>query len=110
MAPHTSVQREGIPLTAHGLTPKRVRANLGASELIEEAIRREEGLLSDRGAFTAITSPHTGRSPKDKFVVDEPGSSAKIWWEKNERMSPEHFVSEHNAVARQGATEARASL
>jgi hypothetical protein len=43
MAPHTSVQREGIPLTAHGLTPKRVRANLGASELIEEAIRREEG-------------------------------------------------------------------
>jgi phosphoenolpyruvate carboxykinase (ATP) len=91
MATHTSVQREGLPLTAQGLTPKRVWANLGASELIEQAIRRQEGLLSDRGAFTAITSPHTGRSPKDKFVVDEPGSSAKIWWEKNEKMSSEHF-------------------
>ncbi len=90
MAP-ISVQREGPPLTAHGLTPKRVRANLGASELVEQAIRREEGLLSDRGAFTAITSPHTGRSPKDKFLVDEPGSSAKIWWEKNEKMSPAQF-------------------
>lgn len=91
MATNTSVQREGLPLTAQGLTPKRVWANLGASELIEQAIRRQEGLLSDRGAFTAITSPHTGRSPKDKFVVDEPGSSAKIWWDKNEKMSPEHF-------------------
>lgn len=91
MATHTSVQREGLPLTAQGLTPKRVWANLGASELIEQAIRRQEGLLSDRGAFTAITSPHTGRSPKDKFVVDEPGSHAKIWWEKNEKMSSEHF-------------------
>jgi len=91
MATHTSVRREGLPLTAHGLTPKRVWANLGASELIEQAIRRQEGLLSDRGAFTAITSPHTGRSPKDKFVVDEPGSSARIWWEKNEKMSASQF-------------------
>lgn len=91
MATNTSVPRDGLPLTAQGLTPKRVWANLGTSELIEQAIRRQEGLLSDRGAFTAITSPHTGRSPKDKFVVDEPGSSAKIWWEKNEKMTPEHF-------------------
>ena len=91
MAAHASVQREGLPLTAQGLTPKRVWANLGASELVENAVRRKEGLLSDRGAFTAITSPHTGRSPKDKFVVEEPGSSAKIWWEKNDKLSPAHF-------------------
>ena len=91
MPTNTSVQREGLPLTAQGLTPKRVWANLGASELIEHAIRRKEGLLSDRGAFTAVTTPHTGRSPKDKFLVDEPGSTGRIWWEKNEKMSPQHF-------------------
>ncbi len=91
MPTNTTVRREGVPLTAQGLTPKRVWANLGASELIEQAIRREEGLLSDRGALTAITSPHTGRSPRDKFVVEEPGSSAQIWWEKNEKISTAHF-------------------
>ncbi|NOT08001.1 MAG: phosphoenolpyruvate carboxykinase [Gemmatimonadales bacterium] len=91
MTTNTPVQRETVTLTAHGLAPKRVWANLGTSELIEHAVRRSEGQLSDRGAFTATTSPHTGRSPKDKFVVDEPSSTAKIWWEKNEKLSEAHF-------------------
>jgi phosphoenolpyruvate carboxykinase (ATP) len=88
----SSVPREPVTLAAHGLHPKLVRANLGPSELVEHAIRREEGRLTDRGAFTAITSPHTGRSPKDKFVVDEPGTTKAIWWEKNEKLSEAHFA------------------
>ncbi len=91
MSAETRVQRETVTLASHGLSPQQVRANLGASELVEHAVRRNEGLLSDRGAFTAITSPHTGRSPKDKFVVDEPGSTAQIWWERNDKLSPAHF-------------------
>ena len=93
MTTKTATPPETMSLTAHGLTPKRVRANLGASELIEQAVRRGEGMLSDRGAFTAVTSPHTGRSPKDKFVVDEPDSSARIWWDKNQKMSEQHFAT-----------------
>jgi phosphoenolpyruvate carboxykinase (ATP) len=91
MTTNTPVQRQSVPLAAQGLAPKQVWANLGASELVEHAVRRGEGLLSDRGAFTAITSPHTGRSPKDKFVVDEPGSTTQIWWEKNAKLSEAHF-------------------
>jgi phosphoenolpyruvate carboxykinase (ATP) len=91
MTTNTPVQRQSVPLVAQGLAPKRVWANLGPSELVEHAVRRGEGQLSDRGAFCAITSPHTGRSPKDKFVVDEPGSTAQIWWEKNEKLSEAHF-------------------
>ncbi|HEV8612083.1 MAG TPA: phosphoenolpyruvate carboxykinase (ATP), partial [Gemmatimonadales bacterium] len=91
MPTKTSVERETITLAAQGIAAKCIRANLAPSELIEHAVRREEGRLSDRGAFTAITSPHTGRSPKDKFLVDEPGSTSRIWWDKNEKLSEAHF-------------------
>ncbi|MGH7562015.1 MAG: phosphoenolpyruvate carboxykinase [Gemmatimonadales bacterium] len=86
-----AVERETVTLEAHGVRPHKVRANLGAAALLEHAVRRGEGLLTDRGAFTANTSPHTGRSPKDKFVVDEPGSTGKIWWEKNEKLAEPRF-------------------
>jgi phosphoenolpyruvate carboxykinase (ATP) len=91
MTAKAAVQPETGILAAHGLSPERVWANLTPSRLVEHAVRRNEGALSDSGAFTAITSPHTGRSPKDKFVVDEPGSSAEIWWERNDRLSEAHF-------------------
>jgi phosphoenolpyruvate carboxykinase (ATP) len=38
------------------------------------------------------TGKHTGRSPKDKFVVREPSTEAKVWWgEVNQPMSEEHY-------------------
>ena len=92
MTTNTPIQSESATLSAHGLAPERVWANLSASRLVEHAVRRGEGQLSDSGAFAAITSPHTGRSPKDKFVVDEPGSSAEVWWERNEKLSEAHFT------------------
>jgi phosphoenolpyruvate carboxykinase (ATP) len=82
-------------LAAEGLRPKRIRANLGTAELYEHACRRGEATLTDKGALAVVTSPHTGRSPKDKFVVEEPGSSERIWWEKNARLSEAHFDALH---------------
>ena len=87
----SSSDDQSFSLSAHGLTPKRVRANLGTAELYEHAARRGEGTLTDRGAMAVVTSPHTGRSPKDKFVVEESGSADKIWWDKNARLSEAHF-------------------
>jgi phosphoenolpyruvate carboxykinase (ATP) len=62
------------------------------AELYEHAVRRGEGTIAAEGPFCAVTSPHTGRSPGDKFVVQEPATSADIWWGKvNQPTAPEHF-------------------
>jgi phosphoenolpyruvate carboxykinase (ATP) len=87
----TAVPRENLTLVEHGLFPIRIYANLTPPVLIEHAVRRSEGVLTNHGAFTAVTAPHTGRSAKDKFLVEEPGISDRIWWEKNARIDPAGF-------------------
>jgi phosphoenolpyruvate carboxykinase (ATP) len=87
----TAAPRENLTLVEHGLFPIRIHPNFTPPMLIEHALRRSEGVLTDRGAFTAVTAPHTGRSAKDKFLVDEPGLSERIWWQKNARIDAEAF-------------------
>ncbi len=90
-----------MTLTAPALAPRRaVRHNLTPPELYEHAVRREEGVIAADGPFCAVTTPHTGRSPNDKFLVREPGSSERIWWGKvNQPLAPEHFDRLHADVA-----------
>src|SRR3989338_4405137 len=64
--------------------------NLSRSVLIEEAIKRGEGLLSARGAFVVSTGKYTGRSPQDKFTVEDNQTRDTIWWGPiNQKMQPE---------------------
>ncbi len=70
---------------------ERAHYNLSEVELYEEAIRRGEADLTADGALRAITGQHTGRSPKDKFVVRDASTEGQIWWDNNKPMSPEHF-------------------
>jgi phosphoenolpyruvate carboxykinase (ATP) len=56
--------------------------------LYEEALRRGEGELSADGAIVCMTSPHTGRSPNDKFVVQEPSSEKNVDWGKVNKPFP----------------------
>ena len=92
------VQRETLTLLEHGLDPERILPNLTVPRLIEYALRREEGVVTDHGAFAAVTTPKTGRSPKDKFVVVDPASEERIWWEKNGRMEADAFDRLHADV------------
>jgi phosphoenolpyruvate carboxykinase (ATP) len=83
-------RRSGSGLEQQGLSPSgTVHWNLMPPELIQAAARREEGRIAHMGPFVAVTSPHTGRSPNDKFVVREPGSEDDIWWGKVNRPFPE---------------------
>jgi ATP-dependent phosphoenolpyruvate carboxykinase len=59
---------------------RHVRANLSTAELYEDAIRHGEGLIAADGPLVVRTGKHTGRSPEDKFIVDERSSHDKIWW------------------------------
>lgn len=90
----TVVRESAGGLSAQGITPKgTVHWNFVAPELFEAAIRRSEGVLADMGPFVAVTSPHTGRSPNDKFVVKDGSSEADVDWGKvNQPISPEHWA------------------
>src|SRR5262249_35902034 len=81
----------------HGITNvARAYWNLSTSALVEEAVRRGEGLLSADGALVVTTGKHTGRSPNDKFIVEEPTSKDKINWGKvNKPIDPDKFDRLH---------------
>ncbi|MER9350789.1 phosphoenolpyruvate carboxykinase [Mesorhizobium sp. M0227] len=68
-----------------------VRYNFGAATLYEESIRRGEARLTAHGALVAETGQHTGRSPKDKFVVRNGDTEPHVWWENNKAISPAQF-------------------
>jgi phosphoenolpyruvate carboxykinase (ATP) len=80
-------------LERQGLKPSAtVHWNLPAPDLVEHALRRQEGHLADMGPFVAVTAPHTGRSPNDKFCVKEPTTAGDVDWGKvNQPIAPEHF-------------------
>ena len=65
--------------------------NLSDAELVEKAILDGEGILSDSGALLVNTGKHTGRSPLDKFIVDNPSINDDIWWEGNQSLPTEAF-------------------
>jgi phosphoenolpyruvate carboxykinase (ATP) len=69
-----------------------VRWNMSTAQLYEDAIRRREAILAHGGPLVTRTGSFTGRAPKDKFIVEEPGSHDKIWWGKvNQPISEEAF-------------------
>lgn len=58
----------------------RLLVDLPAAELVEHAIRREEGRMASNGALVIETGERTGRSPNDRFIVDTPDVHDKIAW------------------------------
>lgn len=63
--------------------------NLSTPDLYEHALNYGEAQLSEHGALVAITSPHTGRSANDKFVVEEASSKDHVWWGKVNKPFPQ---------------------
>jgi phosphoenolpyruvate carboxykinase (ATP) len=89
----SAARESSTGLSAQGLSPKgAVHWNLEAPELVQAAIRRDEGELAHMGPFVAVTKPHTGRSPNDKFVVKEPSTEKDVDWGKvNQPITEPHF-------------------
>ncbi len=83
------------PLSRQGIEAKgQILANLGTAPLVEHAVRNGEGLLAKDGPFVVATGKHTGRSPKDKFIVRDETTESTVWWGNvNRGMTPEHFAA-----------------
>lgn len=70
---------------------KKVYWNLEAPALYEQSLTRGETRLVKGGALLAETGVHTGRSPKDKFVVRDEATESTVWWDNNGAITPGHF-------------------
>jgi phosphoenolpyruvate carboxykinase (ATP) len=71
-------------LQAHHIIPRgTVYKNLHVDKLIRHAISAKEVTPSQTGAVVVYTGKYTGRSPKDKFIVDTPRLHNKIDWGNN---------------------------
>ncbi|MBT8207106.1 MAG: phosphoenolpyruvate carboxykinase (ATP), partial [Acidimicrobiia bacterium] len=87
-------------LRRHGIEPTgEVYWDMASPELIEHTISRGLGEFSDAGSLVVDTTPYTGRSPNDKFIVRRPGSEPDIWWGSvNVAMEPEVFDALYDRV------------
>jgi phosphoenolpyruvate carboxykinase (ATP) len=68
-----------------------VFVNLSVEELVDHAVRYDDGVIAANEALVCRSGKFTGRTPKDKFTVREPSSEDKIWWQNNTAMEPETF-------------------
>jgi phosphoenolpyruvate carboxykinase (ATP) len=82
-----------VDLENHGIRASgRVYRNPTTALLYSHTLTRGDGRLAEGGSLIVDTGVHTGRSPKDKFVVREPGSEERIWWgDVNAEISEQHF-------------------
>ena len=71
-----------------GLKPSVVHRNLSSKELIKMAVERNEGVLTKTGALSVTTGQYTGRSPEDRFIVDDKLTHKTVDWGKINKPFP----------------------
>ncbi|RYL93743.1 phosphoenolpyruvate carboxykinase (ATP) [Sporolactobacillus sp. THM7-4] len=77
--------------TSDLLRTRNTYVNLSSAELIEKALARNEGALTNKGSLAVTTGKYTGRSPKDKFFVKDETTKDKIDWKRNQPISESVF-------------------
>ena len=89
-----------LDLTKYGITGSTVIAhNPSYEQLFEEETKAglegfEVGQVTELGAVNVMTGIFTGRSPKDKYIVDDAQSHDKVWWTTEEYKNDNHPMSE----------------
>ena len=76
----------------YGLNPKKLYSNLSVAELVEYSINKKEAILSNTGSLSVHTGKFTGRSPDDRYIVQDNTTKKTVNWGKvNHPISEEHF-------------------
>jgi len=69
-----------------------IRYQLTPEELVEDCLRKKQGVLNDTGALVIQTGEFTGRSPKDRFIVKDDITSHTIHWNDfNQPLEQKYF-------------------
>ena len=96
------MQQSGPYISSNGLEAlglknlAHVHWNYTSAQLVEEALKRGEAQLAKGGALVADTGVHTGRSPNDKFIAEDPSVKGTIdWGNVNRSISVENFEKIH---------------
>jgi len=75
-----------------GIKPSKIFRNLKPDELVEDAVRREEGVVNSTGSLSVNTGKYTGRSPDDRFiVVDDVTRDVVDWGKINHEFPSDKF-------------------
>ena len=90
-----------VSLDTHRLKNLKITNwNLPTPTLYEESLKRNESIMAHLGPLVVRTGQYTGRSPNDKFIVDEPTSRGCVWWgDVNRPISEERFDELHRRMA-----------
>ena len=73
-------QPKPVDLTAYGISTSQVIRNPSVAVLYEHGIAEDGGIITSSGAVAADSGEKTGRSPRDKRIVEDPASASDIWW------------------------------
>lgn len=65
-----------------GIHPSKIHRNLAVEKLVEAAVQRNEGILTSTGSLAVKTGKYTGRSPDDRFIVDDDETHDNVYWGK----------------------------
>ncbi|MBI1903754.1 MAG: phosphoenolpyruvate carboxykinase (ATP), partial [Planctomycetia bacterium] len=83
-----------LDLNSYGITAASVLRNTPPAVLYEEAVRHDGGSIAAGGALVSLSGLKTGRSPKDRRIVDHPQSTRDIWWgDVNIRLTDDVFLT-----------------
>ncbi len=81
------------------LKGNNIHVQLSVPQLVEKVLNRKEGSITSTGAVCATTGKYTGRSPKDKYMVEEASTKDRIdWGSVNQPISEEAFSKLHDKV------------
>lgn len=98
---HVGIKNPKADLANYGLSNFATAYwNLPVPELVEHTIQLGEGVLADTGAIRIKTGKFTGRSPKDRFVVQDELTEKTVDWNSiNMPFEPAKFDALYNKIA-----------
>ena len=90
---------QSISLKELGIENAKIHYQLSPEELHDITIKSGQGIESSTGALAVNTGEYTGRSPQDRYIVQDSISENKVWWGKvNIPFEPAAFEALYNKV------------